>query len=66
MQAQEDFLLDLRIRGTATAPASPIGEVPAPRDCAECGARIPQKRLRALPGTRLCVACQSAAEEGRA
>ncbi len=28
-------------------------------ECAECGAEIPQARREALPGVRLCVACQS-------
>jgi phage/conjugal plasmid C-4 type zinc finger TraR family protein len=26
--------------------------------CAECGAEIPLRRREAIPGTRLCVACQ--------
>ena len=26
--------------------------------CAECGEKIPAARRRALPGVRLCVACQ--------
>ena len=28
------------------------------RECAECGAEIPAARRAALPGVRLCVACQ--------
>jgi phage/conjugal plasmid C-4 type zinc finger TraR family protein len=28
--------------------------------CAECGADIPEARRQALPGVRLCVACQEA------
>ncbi len=27
--------------------------------CDECGERIPDKRCKALPGVRTCVACQS-------
>lgn len=27
--------------------------------CAECGGKIPDARREALPGVRLCVACQS-------
>lgn len=30
--------------------------------CEECGEEIPQKRREALPGVRLCVACQSEVE----
>ncbi|HEX4049346.1 MAG TPA: DksA/TraR family C4-type zinc finger protein [Steroidobacteraceae bacterium] len=26
--------------------------------CGECGAEIPEARRRAMPGVRLCVACQ--------
>ena len=28
--------------------------------CASCGARIPEARRAAIPGVRLCVACQEA------
>ncbi|HUK02278.1 MAG TPA: DksA/TraR family C4-type zinc finger protein [Steroidobacteraceae bacterium] len=34
----------------------PAGE--ALLHCAECGAEIPQARRAALPGVRLCTACQ--------
>lgn len=33
---------------------------PGRRECAECGTEIPEARRRALPGVRLCVACQEA------
>ena len=34
--------------------------------CEECGDEIPQRRREAVPGVRLCVACQEAADrEGR-
>ncbi len=32
-------------------------------ECEECGAEIPQARREALPGVRLCVACQSKRDE---
>lgn len=32
-------------------------------ECEECGAEIPQARREALPGVRLCVACQSKHDE---
>jgi len=28
--------------------------------CAECGAAIPEARRQAVPGVRLCIACQDA------
>lgn len=32
------------------------------RLCEECKAVIPEKRRKAIPGVRLCIACQSALE----
>lgn len=31
--------------------------------CAECGAEIPQGRRDAIPGARLCIACQEAQDQ---
>ena len=36
------------------------------KECAECGARIPQGRRKAVPGVRLCVDCQSARDAEQA
>ncbi|MEQ8262201.1 DksA/TraR family C4-type zinc finger protein [Pseudohaliea sp.] len=38
----------------------PRGE--SARECDECGAKIPEARRRAVPGVRLCVACQELAD----
>jgi phage/conjugal plasmid C-4 type zinc finger TraR family protein len=38
----------------------PAGE--SLKSCAECGEQIPEARRAALPGVRLCLACQSAAD----
>jgi len=35
------------------------------RRCAECDTEIPDARRRAIPGVRLCVACQSAEDTKR-
>jgi len=32
---------------------------PSLESCAECGAEIPEARREAIPGVRLCVACQT-------
>lgn len=32
---------------------------PSLKNCAECGAEIPQARRQAMPGVRLCIACQA-------
>jgi phage/conjugal plasmid C-4 type zinc finger TraR family protein len=29
------------------------------KECEECGARIPEARRKAIPGVRLCIACQT-------
>lgn len=39
----------------------PHGESPA--NCVECGAGIPEARRAAIPGVRLCVACQAQQDE---
>lgn len=38
----------------------PRGE--SARACRECGEPIPEARRRAVPGVRLCIACQEAAD----
>jgi phage/conjugal plasmid C-4 type zinc finger TraR family protein len=34
--------------------------------CADCGASIPEARRSALPGVRLCISCQDAADRDSA
>jgi phage/conjugal plasmid C-4 type zinc finger TraR family protein len=41
----------------------PAGE--SLRACAECGGAIPEARRTALPGVRLCLACQAIADRDR-
>jgi phage/conjugal plasmid C-4 type zinc finger TraR family protein len=50
----EDTVTDGVLRARAAMPA---GE--GATHCDECGAEIPEGRRRAVPGARLCVACQS-------
>jgi len=33
------------------------------KNCADCGAEIPAARRTALPGVRLCIACQDEADK---
>ncbi len=35
-------------------------------ECEECGTTIPEARRRAVPGVRLCVACQESIDEEQA
>ncbi|RAP41748.1 hypothetical protein BYZ73_09110 [Rhodovulum viride] len=46
----EDELNRMKIR------RAPVGD--SLSDCAECGEPIPEARRQALPGVKLCVACQ--------
>ena len=39
---------------------SQLGHGPGLAHCEECEAAIPEARRRAVPGVRLCVACQEA------
>lgn len=39
----------------------PVGE--SLKVCAECSNEIPQARREALPGVRLCISCQDAADK---
>jgi phage/conjugal plasmid C-4 type zinc finger TraR family protein len=36
---------------------------PSLTHCEECGTAIPEARQKAVPGVRLCVACQSVVDE---
>ena len=61
-QAAEESLRQAAIRNVLDA--LPAGRTCRPngRMCAGCGKPIPAKRLRALPGARLCIGCQREAE----
>lgn len=39
-----------------------LGRGPSLRHCEECEAPIPEARRQAVPGVRLCVACQQEAD----
>jgi len=43
-----------------------LGHGPGLPHCEECGALIPAARRRAVPGVRLCVACQKEADREQA
>lgn len=38
------------------------GASASPRECDDCGEDIPEARLRAAPGARRCIDCQSRSE----
>jgi len=43
-----------------------LGSGPGLNRCEECDAPIPEARRRAVPGVRLCVACQDEADREQA
>ena len=56
----DDTVKDAILRARSETPR---GESAA--ECDDCGEPIPEKRRRALPGVRTCVACQSARDAAR-
>jgi phage/conjugal plasmid C-4 type zinc finger TraR family protein/HAD superfamily hydrolase (TIGR01509 family) len=57
-QQIDDSIEDAIKRARAQLPSGP-----SLSHCEECGAEIPLARQQAVPGVRLCVACQSALDE---
>ena len=57
-QQIDDSIEDAIKRARAQLPSGP-----SLRECEECGDAIPQARREAVPGVRLCVACQAQHDE---
>ena len=58
--------IDATIKDAIQRARSQLPSGPGLSHCAECDAEIPAARRKALPGVRLCVACQSAQDEDAA
>jgi phage/conjugal plasmid C-4 type zinc finger TraR family protein len=61
--AQEGAVLeqiDATVKDAVARARSSLPGGPGLSHCAECGEEIPQGRRQAVPGVRLCVACQQA------
>lgn len=56
-QQIDDSIADAIQRARAQLPSGP-----GLSHCAECGEEIPEARRQAVPGVRLCVACQDEAD----
>ena len=56
-QQIDDSVADAIERARARLPNGP-----GLAHCEECGERIPEARRQAVPGVRLCIACQSEAD----
>ena len=54
--------IDATVKDGVSRAQSRLATGPGPEHCEECGASIPEARRKAIPGVRLCVACQEAAD----
>jgi len=54
--------IDATIKDGISRAKSRLAQGPSLTHCAECGASIPEARQNALPGVRLCIACQDAVD----
>ena len=52
--------IDATIKDGVSRAKSRLPSGPSLTHCAECGTQIPEARRNAIPGVRLCVACQEA------
>jgi phage/conjugal plasmid C-4 type zinc finger TraR family protein len=52
--------IDATVKDAIERAKSQLPAGPSLESCAECGAKIPEARREAIPGVRLCVACQEA------
>ncbi len=50
--------IDATVKDAVRRAQSRLPQGPSLTHCAECGAEIPQARREAIPGARLCLACQ--------
>lgn len=54
--------IDATVKDGIRRAQSRLPQGPALTHCAECGAAIPEARRRAVPGVRLCLACQESSD----
>ena len=54
--------IDATVKDAIQKAKSQLASGPSLESCAECGAKIPEARREAVPGVRLCLACQEAAD----
>ena len=55
--------IDASIDDAVKAARRHLPKGPSLTHCAECGAEIPAARRQAMPGVRLCIACQTEADK---
>ena len=55
--------IDATVKDAIQRAKSQLPTGPSLESCAECGAKIPEARRAAIPGVRLCLACQEAQDK---
>lgn len=58
--------IDATVKDAVERAKSRLPAGPSLSHCAECGAAIPQARQEAIPGVRLCIACQESHDRNEA
>lgn len=58
--------IDATVKDAIRKARSRLGQGPGLEYCEECEAEIPEARRKAVPGVRLCVSCQQAADSDAA
>jgi phage/conjugal plasmid C-4 type zinc finger TraR family protein len=58
--------IDATVKDAIDRAKSQVPSGPSLLHCADCGQEIPEARRVALPGVRLCVACQEVADRDSA
>jgi phage/conjugal plasmid C-4 type zinc finger TraR family protein len=58
--------IDASIEDAVSRARSRLPRGESARECHECGEKIPEARRRAVPGVRLCIACQETSDRDRA
>jgi phage/conjugal plasmid C-4 type zinc finger TraR family protein len=56
--------IDATVKDGIKRARSQLPQGPGRSHCEECDAPIPEARRKAMPGVRLCIACQEAEEQG--
>jgi phage/conjugal plasmid C-4 type zinc finger TraR family protein len=52
--------IDATVKDGISRAQSRLPQGPSASHCADCGSAIPEARRNAIPGVRLCIACQEA------
>ena len=58
--------IDATIKDAIKRARSQLPQGPGLTHCEECGVEIPEARRKAVPGVRLCIACQEAQDRAQA